>query len=802
MPFGKRTLTGIIAESGADIEAEGKLREAIEILDDSPVFSENMMKFAAWVADYYMASYGETLRAALPQGLAADSVLKARIISMPEARELEQMKQRAPKRYALLCELMNRFEPVSVGYLEGLLGSGAISAQLNALVDAGIIECERIIDQPVRPKMAKAVRLKPELIENEDRLKQALDELDKKALKQSLLLSHVYLMQNEGKDRILLAEAVAGSRSSLASAASLEKKGLIEIYQIEVNRYEMKENNGSLASGNESLLEMTLEQKAAYDSIADAMKKCENKNFMLYGVTGSGKTLVYIHAIRLALESGKKALLVVPEIALTPQLIDRFENVFPGMIGVIHSKMGHGERFDSWRSIERGEKSIVIGARSAIFAPMDNLGLIVVDEEHEQSFKQESPAPRYNARDCAVVRGRIENAVVVLGSATPSLESMMNASLGRYNFLKISKRADGASLPDVQVVDMLDARKNNRVNGAFSSILLDEIKERIRKKEGVILFQNRRGYAPQVECHDCGDIPMCRDCDVTLTYHKASGQLRCHYCGYTIHAKKVCDTCGGTNLLMTGWGTQKLEDELQKILEEDGIEATIDRMDLDTTTKKGAHRRLLQKFADGETDILIGTQMVAKGLDFERVTLVGVIDADMSLFIPDFRAGERTFQLLSQVAGRAGRSAGKKGKVVIQSGRPDNFVLQCVQMHDYGKFFKEEIFHREKALYPPFVRFIRIELHGRDEAEVERHGNMFADMIPPSSSYEVKGCMMPAIPRLKSNYRREIIIKSSKKRDPSGSMLRKGIRAALEEYNKKYASQAVKIAIDIDSYNS
>ena len=526
------------------------------------------------------------------------------------------------------------------------------------------------------------------------------------------------------------------------------------------------------------------------------------KPFLLHGVTGSGKTLVYIHLIKDILKLGKTSLLLVPEINLTPQLIDRFKQAFSEDFAVLHSRMSDGERFDSWRSIRDGKVRIVLGARSAIFAPLKDIGLIVVDEEHEPSYKQTSPAPRYNARDLAVIRAKMENAVVLLGSATPSIESMFNAQSGKYELLQITDRADGAKLPVINVINTLEARKHGQLIGSVSKILLDEISERIIKKEGVILFQNRRGFSSYIECMECGFIPVCQNCDVSLTFHKVRNQLRCHYCGFFQSAESSCTTCGFPEMKEIGFGTQRIEDELESYFKGCNIPVKIERMDTDTTRKKGSHRSILSRFARGETDILIGTQMVAKGLDFARVTLVGVINADLQLFLPDFRASERTFQLLTQVAGRAGRSSELVGKVLIQTTHPDNMAIYATRIASYSKFYEEELTHRRNAVYPPFARFIIIEFSGKDDILVKDHIYKFLYLLPFKAKFwNVLGPVLPSISKMKNEFRRTLIIKSIKDLDKNGSLMRRSIKRAIEDYKRNYANTSVKMTVDIDSYS-
>ena len=467
--------------------------------------------------------------------------------------------------------------------------------------------------------------------------------------------------------------------------------------------------------------------------------------------------------------------------------------------------MTNHERYEHWRTIRNGNARIVIGARSALFAPFreGRLGLIIVDEEHESSYKQEAPAPRYNARDFAVVRGNIENIVTILGSATPSMESMFNAQHGKYHYLHISSRADGATLPELQLIDIREHRKSGTLHGSFSEEMLQAIIQRVIKNEGVILFHNRRGFARFQECPDCGHIPMCKHCSVSLTLHKHSGMLRCHYCGYAERSMHSCKICGGTDIKEPGTGTQKVEEELQDILFARGIKAVIERMDLDTTSKKGEHRRILTAFSKKEIGILIGTQMVAKGLDFPHVSMVGIIDADHQLFMPDFRSSERTFQLLTQVAGRAGRSGHLQGNVFLQTSHPEHQSILATMTGSYELFYNDELQSRKEALYPPYSRIVTIECAGPDEYAVHESATIISRLLPTKGQpFLLLGPSIPFIAKLKSQYRRVIVLKGNKNEDPSGEILRASMKKAMQVYADTHAKKTVKVTIDIDAYGS
>lgn len=800
VPFGKRSLTGIIVDFDDTIDTNFNIKNVIELLDEKPVFDDNMLRLCKWIADYYFCSYGESLKAALPQGMSPQSVLKISIQKVLNKEELEQLNKRAPKRYLLLKELMEHSGPITLGYLEQRLGVDSVSAQVNALEEAGIIFCERVIEKQVKEKIIKAYRIPKSIIHDEKSLATIFDELDRNAPKQADLLSKIFISQKNGLEQVPAKHLNEDNSSVYSVLKALIKKGYIEEHCIQENRNALFQAGG-LAKKNEALLQLTDEQEYCSNELKKALDKDDFSVYLLKGVTGSGKTLVYIHAIEHCLNHGRNALLLVPEIALTPQLIDRFSMAFPGKLAVFHSKMSQGERFDAWKSASEGKARIVIGARSGLFAPLKNIGLIVVDEEHESSYKQESPSPRYHARDCAIMRGKIENSIVLLGSATPSVESMQNVLNKRFKLLEINKRADNAQLPEIKLIDIKKERKSLRMIGSISQDLYDKIEDRIRKKEGVIIFQNMRGFASYLECPDCASIQMCKNCAVTLTYHKSSNQLRCHYCGYSATAHHSCKVCGFAKLNEVGAGTQKIEEEIQKYFAIKNLEPVIQRMDLDTTSKKGSHRNILQKFSDGEIDVLVGTQMVAKGLDFDRVTLVAVINADLQLFLPDFRASERTFQLLSQVSGRAGRSGKLKGEVLIQTSHPDNQSILKAVDNDYLGFFKLESLERMKTQFPPFSRLCLIEFSGEDFDKVNKQSMLFFQSIPQHESVLKYGPNFPQIPKKMNLHLKQIIIKGLKDKDPNGYFLKLAIKSAVEHYEKNFSTSSVRYYIDPDTYS-
>lgn len=800
VPFGKRVLTGFITGAGTAENHEG-LRQVVEILDDLPAFDSKMLEFTKWMSEYYYCSWGETLKAAIPAGMSPKSVVK--VIINPEISDeiVSSLENKSPRSAELLRILERSADFVTVAYLESILKTDSITAQLNLLQKKGMISIEKSMSTETKRLVLKAARIPGYIFDSESNTKEILNELDRTNVKASVLFSSVYLFQKNNHNPYFITSLLKDTGLKRHSLNILIKKNYLEIYEAEADRSQAEDYTEQLITKDESQLVLNTEQDTAFKSIESALFSKSYKAFLLHGITGSGKTLVYINAIKKALELGMSCIILVPEISLTPQLIERFRNAFGNNVAVIHSRMSQGERYDSWQSIKEGKVKIVLGARSAIFAPISNLGLIIVDEEHEPSYKQDAPAPRYHARDAAAALAKINGATVVFGSATPSVESMYNAETGKYTLLKIEERADNAALPVIKIVDLRFARKEKKMSGVFSNDLLEQIIEKTSKGEGVLLFRNRRGFSSYLECDDCGYIPQCAHCSVSLTYHKVKNHLRCHYCGYTIDIPELCPECGGNEFAQPGSGTQKIEEELKNELLKRGYEPSIFRMDLDSTRTKDSHRKILQKFASGAIDILVGTQMIAKGLDFERVTLVGVIDSDIQLFLPDFRASERTYQLLTQVSGRAGRSGKKPGTVIIQTSHPDNDAIQCTIRNSYYEFYKKELEYRINAGYPPSSRITAIEISGRDRDKVARLSLDLMNSIPRRIRfYEILGPVEPTLNKLRDYYRKLIIIKNFKASDPNGRQLRAALDDGLASIAKSGISKSAGITVDIDAY--
>lgn len=768
VPFGRRQITGVVAErvEGSPETASGqKLKPLYDVLDARPALTPELLALTRWIADYYLCAWGEAIKAALPSGTEVESHRVVYGLRPPEAWPGD-----ARGRAVLGALQAQNGTGLPVAHVAEVLGRKTVpQALLRRLEAAGAVRVEdEVQDASVQAKTVRHLRLGA-----------GADEGDVRGAKQLALLAW---LAEAGED-VTQAEALAATGASSSTVKSLEGKGLVEAFDAEVER--RADGLDVEPTAPAAALDLHPAQTAALGAITDAIEAGRPETFLLHGVTGSGKTEVYLRALRAALDKGKAAIVLVPEIALTPQTVRRFRAHFGDRVAVLHSRMSPGERLDAWTRIRDGVYPIVIGPRSAVFAPVDNLGLVVVDEEHEASYKQFDPAPRYHARDVAVMRAYRAGAACVLGSATPAMETVANANAGKYVRLEMPERVpvrgtDGvthapAPLPPVRVIDLGRERQVRRLRGALSHDLRLAIEARLRKGEQTILLQNRRGYAPVLTCESCGWTPACTDCAVSLTVHKAGHNLRCHYCGRAERLPRECPSCGMDDLRLLGAGTQRIEEEIADVFPE----ARVLRMDLDTTSRKGAHRRLLDAFGRGEADVLLGTQMVAKGLDFPRVTLVGVVEADTGMLLPDFRAAERTFQLLAQVAGRAGRHE-LQGEVLLQTRNPDHPAIRFALKHDFHGFALGELGERVALGYPPYGRLVGVEVKGPEagstNALAERWGAALRREAQKVAGVEVLGPVPAFVGRVKRWWRVHLLVKAP--RTLPASVLSAVVRAA------------------------
>jgi primosomal protein N' (replication factor Y) len=793
IPLGNRKAIGIIVdEHKGEIDFDAKkLKTIIKILDEKPVISKKMLRLAEWLAEYYVTPIGEVLDSIIPRKLKVAETKYVYFVGIQKYNK-ETLTKNEQK---VINFLEKRKSPISMKTLRTNLQSSRLQETINLLAQKGIV---KITYRGTRNVLKKTlISINTEIFER-NLLQDYLDALKKrKALVK--ILNHFYELNQKGIREIGLDELQKEFPNTKISkyVNELSEMGILTTKQTFETATEFS-NKNEFNYPNELTLPLNEKQKEVVQQIIPSIESSKFDSFLLFGVTGSGKTLIYMHCIKKCLELGKSSIILVPEISLTPQLIERFNNAFPNQVAVLHSRLKETERTRQWASILNGEKKIVIGPRSAIFAPVENLGLIVVDEEHEPTYKQEDIAPRYNARDVALVRGKIENSVVILGSATPSVNSFYAASTGKHKLLMIDERADGAKLPNIFLVNMIEKRAQKKVYSQFSDALIHKIIERLNRKEGVILFQNRRGFGLLVECKYCGYIPKCPECEVSLTYHKNLQTLKCHYCGYEKRFEPSCPKCGKFPMLILGYGTQRIEEELEKILTEIGYTPKIARFDLDAVLKN-PNNEILQKFHNGEIDILVGTQLIAKGLDFERVTLVGIINADLQLNIPDYTANERAFQLFTQVAGRAGRRSTLPGEVVIQTTSPSIYPVEAFVKNDYFSFYTQEIKHRKLLKYPPFYRLISVEFQWKATELNNEALNFITNRLKTIPYSIVLGPVTPIIPRVRGWNRKVYLLKVNREYDSNLKKTTKFLKELYYDFHIEFQSKNQKLIIDVDA---
>ncbi|RLC46520.1 MAG: primosomal protein N' [Candidatus Cloacimonadota bacterium] len=728
--FNGKLQTGIIVNFPKQITFDkNKIKTILELIDDKPILNKDLLLFANWISQYYLCSIGITLKALLPTGLQVNTVRKVKLST-------NVRNENFPEKLWNFLKNFNDF--INLSEIKNKVQIKSFYKTIELLEQQGDIEVERNYKRKVEKKTVNFVHI----IKSQQFL------VDEQRLKLTNKQNDLYQKIKNKEKPFPLAEIAKDFSYSIVQ--KLKELNLIRIYKQEV--YPDIFNN--IIRQPIKKFTLTQEQNSIIKNIEDAICKNDFKCFLLYGITGSGKTEIYIRIIKYALDLGKNAILLIPEISLTPQTVERFYSHFPNQIAVIHSKLNDRERLYVWRNIRDGKKRIVIGARSAIFAPIENIGIIVVDEENDSSYKQSDVNPRYNARDMAVVRAKLNSAVVLLGSATPSLESYQNTKEKKYEIVKLTERVKHQKLPKVQIIDLRNGIGQGEI---FSKLLKDKIEERLHNKEQVILFQNRRGYASFVQCIKCGTLFTCKNCDISLNYHSYNQKMVCHYCGYTEDVPRKCPECGSYLFNFGAAGTQKIEKKLALLFPS----ARITRMDADTTQRKHSHQQIFEKMKNGYIDILLGTQMITKGLDFPNVTLVGIVLADTNLNLPDFRSAERTFQLITQVAGRAGRSE-KKGEVVVQTYNPNHYAIRFATQQDFDGFAEYELNLRKKLNYPPFSFMIRILFTYQDKKRLE---NIIQQVKHKVHNYRnpqiiILGPISAPLTKIKNKYRYHLIIKS------------------------------------------
>ncbi len=757
------------------------------LLDDEPVVLEQQFLLWEQIASYYMCNPGDVLNAALPAGLKLSSETKITLNPDYTGNRAE-----LNEREFIVAEALDVRNVLTFPEVSEILSVKIVQPVLKAMLEKGVVLVREEVREKYKPKMETYLELAEEL-ENEELLRPLFDKLEKKAPKQlEALIAFIKYSDRYNVTRKLVKKADISKDSDAAAVAALIKKGVFISYAEEVGR--IRHEEGMVSSEKA----FNPDQQEAYDKLTtDFLTK---EIALIHGVTSSGKTEIYLRMMKECLAAGKQVLYLLPEIALTTQIITRLQNHFGGSISVYHSRFNENERVEVWKTVlgdgpgatkNSLAASLILGARSAVFLPFTNLGLIIVDEEHDSSYKQYDPAPRYNARETAIFLASLHKAKVLLGSATPSVESTWNAQSGRFGFAEMTKRFGGMEMPLIEVVDIKEAGKRKLMKSHFSPPLLDKIQEALNNKEQVILFQNRRGFAPMLECATCAWTPHCTQCDVSLTYHKQVNQLRCHYCGYSVKPPSTCSACGDTNIRTKGFGTEKIEDDLVIFFPT----AKIARMDLDTTRAKYAHRQIISDFEEHNIDILVGTQMVTKGLDFDNVALVGILNADSMLNFPDFRAFERSYQLMAQVSGRAGRK-NKRGKVVIQSYNPDHAILKDVINNNYYGMYATELNERKNFQYPPFYRLIRFTLRHKDLDLINLGAAHFADVLKGHFGKRVLGPEFPAVARIRNEYHKNILLKFE--REASMNKVKEIIRSEIDAFKTNADFKAIKVVPDVD----
>ena len=791
VPFGKsKIFTALVIETHQNKPELYDAKEIHQILDEKPIVTEIQIAHWQWIASYYMCAIGDVYRGAMPSAL----LLESETLISQKTNLFVDTNLLSDDEF-LVYEALQQQNSLKIQDIIAILNKKNIFPVIQKLVDKNILVLQEEIQESYKPKLVRYVRLHPKYESNQG-LSELLETL-KNANKQKEIVMHYFQLsatqksqgeaERNGAKPITVKKLVEQANSSSAIVKALIEKEIFEDYFLQEDRVHF---NGKI---RDEELQLSQAQQAAFEEIKDRFILKEV--CLLHGVTSSGKTEIYIKLIEEYLATGKQILYLLPEIALTTQLVGRLRSYFGNKVAVFHSKYSNNERIEVWNQVlQNSEKAqVVIGARSALFLPFHNLGFIIVDEEHEQTFKQADPAPRYHARDAAIVLAHSHKAKVLLGSATPSIETYFNAKSDKFGLVEISERFGNVRMPNIELVDLKDKYFRKKMTGHFSDVLIEEITNALSLGEQVILFQNRRGYSPVIECITCGHVPQCQQCDVSLTYHKHKNQLRCHYCGYTMAKPTHCHECSSVDLTTKGFGTEQIEQELLSIFPN----SKIGRMDQDTTRGKFGFEKIIDSFKNREMDILVGTQMLAKGLDFDNVSLVGIMNADNMLYHPDFRAFERSFQMMTQVAGRAGRSQ-KQGKVIIQTYNPNHNTIQQVTKNDYFGMYNEQLYDRQIYKYPPYFRLIKLTLKQRDFDKLKEGAMWLYQVISQNLNMPVLGPEEPAISRIRNEYIRMIIIKIPQ--NVSIGNTKKTIQKMLNSFEAVAQFRAIKVTSNVDFY--
>ncbi|GAA4271896.1 primosomal protein N' [Aquimarina gracilis] len=755
-------------------------KEIEHILDESPIVTDSQLELWSWIAQYYMCTRGEVMRAALPSAFLLESET---IIFKNEQTKVNESVLKDDE--FMIYEALQHQSLLRIQEVMNIVSKKNVLPVIKRLLEKDVITVQEEIYEQYKPKLVRYVKLHSNYSE-EGALRLLLDSMTR-APKQREALMQLFMLQANSNKPVKVEELVKKSNSSSAVIRTLIDKNILLEYNLQTDRVQYE------GEQKVETKELNTYQNKALDEINDSF--LEKEVCLLHGVTSSGKTEIYVQLIEKTIQEEKQVLYLLPEIALTTQLIARLQEYFGEKLTVYHSKYSVNERVEAWNNVKnkKNKAQIIIGARSAIFLPFVDLGLVIVDEEHESTFKQYDPAPRYHARDTAIVLAKMFSAKVLLGSATPALETYYNAKSEKYGLVELTRRFGNVLMPEINLVDIKTKYKKREMTGHFSDTLLEGIQHALKEGEQVILFQNRRGYSPVVECNTCGHSPQCPNCDVSLTFHSHRNQLRCHYCGYTIAMLQQCMACGSSELSTKGFGTEQIEKELEELFPEH----TIGRMDQDTTRGKHGYERIINRFENGEIDILVGTQMLSKGLDFRNVSLVGIMNADNLLNFPDFRAHERSFQLMQQVSGRAGRTQ-KRGKVLIQTYNPFHQILQQVSVNDYLGMYKDQIEERHQYKYPPFFRIVKITGKHKDYNKVNDAMNWLVKSLRNVFAENVLGPEFPPISRIRNQYHKNILIKIPQKQ--SLAKTKEVIKRIHNSFKSIKEFSGVRIIINVDNY--
>lgn len=785
----KRVYAGIVKHLyNGEIPANLTLKTISNILDDRPIVPPNALRLWQWVADYYICTEGEVMQAALPTAFKLSSQTKL-ILNPDHANDFDLLDDQE----FLIAEALSMRQELTLEEAQTILETKNVMLTVKSLLEKGVLFIQEELVERYKPQLQTYLSLSP-LYEQTDQLQDLLEQLQKNKNTEKqlmLLMAFLHLSKTTQKDSILKKDLLEKVDVSDSVLKTLLKKGVF----IETQKAVSRLNSPSAQHAEEPITYVLADfQRTA---LTDLQQQLQTKTVvLLHGITASGKTQLYIELIQQTLAAGKQALYLLPEIALTAQMVARLRKVFGNDIGVYHSRFNDQERVEIWHKVLQQEYKVVLGARSAVFLPFQNLGIVVVDEEHDPSFKQHDPAPYYHARDTAIYLANLHKAKVILGSATPSLESYYNASTDKYGLVSMMTRFGGVDLPKIELIDLRQATQNKAMQSHFSRYLIETLQQTVAQGHQAIIFQNRRGYSPYLLCADCEWIPQCVQCDVSLTYHKNSNELRCHYCGYKRPYITHCDSCKSTRLQIQGFGTEKIEDELQAFFVDKAVQ--IGRLDLDTARTKHGFEQIITNFEDNKLQILVGTQMVTKGLDFDNVNLSVVLSADQLLAYPDFRASERAFQLMTQVSGRAGRRD-QQGKVLIQTHNTAHRILDNVLQNDYATFYQTELYERQQYHYPPFTRLIVITLKHKDSNIVQQAAVQLVRHLQHHIKTGVLGPTVPLIARIRNLFLRQVILKIARN-TASLHQSKQILRQSMQQIATQKDFKSVQLVIDVDPY--